>query len=732
MWLEARTEAQVRVATTATARLTDRQEVRVAGVPRHVVIHQVRPATVHEHAVREADVLRDVGRADLVEPQLAGVSIAARRVLVQHPERDAQQPREARASLDREPTAVRERLAIQDRARQTDEAGVQLGGRNLLDLGADVLPGILERRGRARERPPDLVVVEPLVVRCEAHEVVERVGRRVIPAAVGPGGVDLAHVERLRVPAQHAVAAIVLGERERFVGFERVGRVQVVELERQRLLAALECLAAVTRGARVERGHVDLGVVDRVDRVERRRGAQDVALARRQVRGLPAAADDVDATEHEQRAARRRRGLLILTQPLDPDPHMLRERQVGEPEANAQAVRDRDAVASPAVARRVRDRLGRKVAQDVRDEIRARGVRQIERVLEVGFVRIDPPVEVQVLGVGDRIGGAIVLAAVDRGVAPRIDRRSERLDDVAPVVALGVGRGGGREVGHRQAERRERGGFVLVEHAVEPGVLGVVAEHRQLAVQLAVLGVDLAVRHSVRGAHLVLAHPADVDVQFDAGARRAVAADARHADARVVVVVPVVDPQLDELRARQVQTDRVEAVHEAGPHRVTGGERRGLPRHRDRERRTDVVRALRLRELRAQLALADQIAVLGVAALAHRLVPVHLGVPLPRQVQERLAQTHRPLRDRRRAPRHARPSPAIGRELQRHGIAHTLHVVDEHLVARVRVRERQTALGLDVELGRRRRAHAGQRVGETGQERGLEAPLGIQVGDQGA
>jgi hypothetical protein len=129
------------------------------------------------------------------------------------------------------------------------------------------------------------------------------------------------------------VAAVVLVERERPVRFDRVVREQPRELERHRLLAPRQLLAAVARLTRIERRRVDVGVVDRVHRVERHRCA-GLGPDGIDGRGAPAAADDVQAAEHEQRPLDILTGVLGGVQcvgkrhTLDPHADVLRDAQI--------------------------------------------------------------------------------------------------------------------------------------------------------------------------------------------------------------------------------------------------------------------------------------------------------------------------------------------------------------------------------------------------------------------
>ena len=79
---------------------------------------------------------------------------------------------------------------------------------------------------------------------------------------------------------------------------------------------------------------------------------------------------------------------------------------------------------------------------------------------------------------------------------------------------------------------------------------------------------------------------------------------------------------------------------------------------------------------------------------------------------------------------HARPAPANRIQRQRHGVPHSLHVVDVDLVPGVGVRERRAHLARDAELRGRGGAHSRQLVDRPGEPLGLERPVGVEIGDQ--
>ena len=262
------------------AALPDRDEVRAPPVEPQVEAHQVGQRALYIQPPGLVDVLRDVGRPDLVEPQRAP-RVAARAVGVDEADRDAPQPRERRPALD---DVLGRAVGAGAEDRRVALGVAELQVRQVGELDRARLPGDLEgppARRAPRQRGVDLVVVATDLVRREAHEVAQAVARDV-----------LGQVEAGGEPLEAPVPAVVLVEREGLECLQAVAGLELGELERDGLLAPRDLLVAAQRLPGVERGAVVVRVVQAVDGVERQGRARAPHLAR-QVGGLPAAADDV-------------------------------------------------------------------------------------------------------------------------------------------------------------------------------------------------------------------------------------------------------------------------------------------------------------------------------------------------------------------------------------------------------------------------------------------------------
>ena len=688
------------------AALTHRKEVRPAAVPRQVVAHQVGQLPVDLDPLGVVHVLGHVGGPQLVEPQLSRA--VARPALVQQPEGDAPEPGEGGPADDEEALpgglaghAVAVRVGLL-------EVRIQLEVGQVGELETDLVPGDLPRARVGRQARPVLIVVAPLLVRGEAHEV-EQPGGRIAP---DPGRVE--QTKGRGVPGELAVAAVVLVQREGLEGLQRRAALEVGELQAHGLLAPGEFLAAVARLAGIERRHVDIGVVLRVHRVQGHRRDRRFERDRVELGLLPAAAHDIQPPQHEQGPGLVRG--IRLHDALEPHAHALDQRLVGIPELHGQGVGDRDAVPAPAV---VVPHLRRVEGVDVRHQVgSALGVvAQVDGVLGVVVAGVQRAIQVLVLGVGHGIDRAVALGAVHRDPVMRLDGlvHLSRHDVVrrVEVVALGVCVVRGDQVGPLVAH--------LVRVGIHQPIESRVLVHREYVVMGLVLGVQPVVGRPVRRAHLVLAHRAQVHVELDV-------APAHAAPPAGVPVAEVVHPQLDELGAGKVESRRVEQVVHTRPQ--AGGIADPPPgwpaRHAQAQHLVRIARALGIFEVGLEILLLD---VVG------RRVPVHLGVVETVDLEPRL---HTRRRDRHLVPRrqleqrHARPVPALLRHGQGDRVAHPLHVVDEDLVPGVGIGKRHSQLGLHVEIRRGGRADSRQAVHQPGRPARVERPFGVEVGDETA
>ena len=380
------------------------------------------------------------------------------------------------------------------------EARVQLQTGELGQVEADLLPVETVLQARRGKRGTVLVVVLAPLVRGEAHEVVEAVGR-----ARAEG---FRHVEPGDVPVELAVAAVVLLDGEVLEGLEgAVPGLDPGELERDRLLAPRQLLAAVPLPARVERGLVDVGVVLGVDGVERERRAGQ-GRGRVQDRRPPPAADDVEPAELQDRPRIDGRVGIGLDQSFHPDSDLAGERQVGGAELDPPVVGDRDAIAPPAIVAPDVHIVG-EVPLHVGDQVRVLEVAEVDGVLEVALLGVELVVEIQVLGVGVGVDLFVPLGAVDPEPVAGIELILLLSLGIVlvEIVALWIGGAGRREIGLRQRA------LIGVQLAVEPGILGVAGHLELLVARLPVLAVQKAVRGDVRRPHLVLAHHPEVDVE---------------------------------------------------------------------------------------------------------------------------------------------------------------------------------------------------------------------------